>query len=263
MPFTLAHAAAALPSRRLRLIPSAVVIGTFAPDFEYFLRFAPDRGFGHSLKGVLELSFPLAIVVLWIFHTFVKVPFAGLLPDGIQRRLSAHLDEFSFRGGRRLFLIGISILLGIATHVLWDSFTHPYYWPYRHWPLLRETLWVPILGTIAFFKFFQHGSTVLGIALLLLWTIHWYRNTEPSADLVRPPSEKERITVVSVMASVALIGGVARAIVGVGITEHFPSAKFAGEMMVTGIALAWWQLVVYGVIVTCRARWSHRDRAAG
>jgi hypothetical protein len=169
VPFTLAHAAAALPSRRLRLIPSAVIIGTFAPDFEYFLRFAPDRGFGHTWRGILELSFPLAILVLWIFHTFVKVPVIGLLPDGLRRRLVGQAFGFEFCGAGRLLLIAASILLGIGTHVVWDSFTHPYYWPYRHWSLLRETLRVPVLGTIPYYKLFQHGSTVLGLAILLVW----------------------------------------------------------------------------------------------
>jgi Domain of unknown function (DUF4184) len=236
-----------------------VVVGSFAPDFEYFLRFAPDRGFGHTAKGILELSFPLAIVVLWVFHTFVKVPLIGLLPDGLRRRLAVYSYGFRFRGGSRLALIAVSILLGIGTHLLWDSFTHPYYWPYQHWSLLSKTLRVPVLGTIPYFKFFQHGSTVIGIAILLLWIIHWYRNSQPSADLVRLPSQKERIAVVLVMASGAVIGGIARAVFGAGIPEHFPTAKFIGEVIVTAIALAWWQLLVYGVIATVKVLRSRTD----
>lgn len=235
-----------------------MVVGTFAPDFEYFLRFAADRGFGHSATGILELSFPLAILVLWVFHTFVKFPLVGLLPEELRRRLAVYSYGFGFRGRSRLALIGLSVLLGIGTHVLWDSFTHPYYWPYRHWSLLRETLRVPVLGTIPYFKFFQHGSTVLGIGIVLLWMLHWYRQTEPSADLVRLPSQKERIAVVFVMASVAVIGGITRAVIGAGITCYLPSAKFVGEVIVTAIALAWWQLVVYGVMVTVNGRESRQ-----
>ena len=43
MPFTLSHAAAALPFRRTRLIKSALVIGCFAPDFEYFIPLCTSR----------------------------------------------------------------------------------------------------------------------------------------------------------------------------------------------------------------------------
>ncbi len=88
MPFTLAHSAAALPFRRLRLVPSALVIGTFAPDFEYFLRVTHSGRFGHTLVGSFVFTLPVALVVLWIFHTFVKVPVTMLLPDAIQRRLA-------------------------------------------------------------------------------------------------------------------------------------------------------------------------------
>ena len=234
-----------------------------APDFEYFLRLAPDRGFGHTPKGILELSFPLAILVLWIFHAFVKVPVTGLLPDAIQRRLTAHSQQFRFRGGTRLLLICVSILLGIATHVVWDSFTHPYYWPYRHLPLLREMLRVPLLGLIPYFKLFQHGSTVVGIGILLFWTIRWYQKAEPSIERVTPVSQAKRVVVVSTIASIAVIGAITSAMMGAGITEHSSSAKFVGEAIVTAIALAWWQLVVYGMVVTFNAPRSGRDMPVG
>ena len=36
VPFTLAHGAAALPFRRLHLVFSGLLVGTFAPDFGIF-----------------------------------------------------------------------------------------------------------------------------------------------------------------------------------------------------------------------------------
>jgi hypothetical protein len=138
VPFTLAHGAAALPFRRFHLVLSALLVGTLAPDFEYFLRLSPDDGFGRTLVGTFALTLPLALLVLWLFHTFVKRPVAGLLPDAIQRRLTNHVPEFTFRGPVRFALIVNSILLGIVTHLVWDSFTHANTWPYRHWPVLRR-----------------------------------------------------------------------------------------------------------------------------
>src|SRR5581483_4447682 len=128
MPFTLSHAAAALPLRRLKLVTSALVIGTLAPDFEYFLRLSPDDGYGHTLQGTFVLTLPLAIVTLALFHAFVKVPLAGLFPDNVERRLINHINEFRFAGGARFALIVVSILTGIATHLAWDSFTHSGTW---------------------------------------------------------------------------------------------------------------------------------------
>jgi hypothetical protein len=122
MPFTLAHAAAALPLRGSRLVWSALVVGTFAPDFEYFLRFAPDDGYGHTVPGTFVLTLPLAILTLWLFHAFVERPLIELLPDAVRRRLPNNLNKFRFAGPPRFAMIVLSVLAGIATHLMWDSF---------------------------------------------------------------------------------------------------------------------------------------------
>jgi hypothetical protein len=178
VPFTLAHGAAALPFRHPRLVFSGLLIGTFAPDFEYFLRLAPDDGFGHTLLGAFVLTLPLALLVLWLFHDFVKLPLARLLPDAIQRRLTGHLEEFRFRGAGSFTLIVDSILLGIATHLVWDSFTHSNTWLYHHWTILGQQFHVPIVGTIPFYKALQHGSTIIGTGVLLIWLAFRYRTVD-------------------------------------------------------------------------------------
>lgn len=87
VPFTLSQAAAALPFRHTRLIWSAVVVGCFAPDFEYFLRLAPKGGFGHTLLGMFVLDLPVALLVVWLFHRFAKEPLYVWLPDGVRQRV--------------------------------------------------------------------------------------------------------------------------------------------------------------------------------
>ena len=51
MPLTFAHPAAILPfSRKSKYINfSAMVFGSMAPDFEYFLRGQPMGGIGHTV----------------------------------------------------------------------------------------------------------------------------------------------------------------------------------------------------------------------
>jgi hypothetical protein len=248
VPFTLAHGAAALPFRRLHLVFSGLLVGPFAPDFEYFLRLSPDDGFGHTLLGTFVLTLPLALLVLWLFHAFVKRPVARLLPDAIQRRLANHADEFSFRGASRFALIVGSILLGIATHLAWDSFTHPNTWPYRHWSILSQPFHVPMLGAIPFYKAFQHGSTIIGIGVLSIWLVSRYRATEPSGHpLSNPVSPMRKVATVGCVVTVALVGGIIRAAVAVGIpSDHSAEKRFVVLLVVTAIALVWWQLVIYG-----------------
>jgi hypothetical protein len=248
VPFTLAHGAAALPFRRLRLVPSGLLVGTFAPDFEYFLRLAPDYGFGHTLLGTFVLTLPLSLLVLWLFHAFVKLPLVGLLPDVIQRRLTNHLDEFRFRGAARFALIVGSILLGIATHLAWDSFTHRNTWLYHHWPILKQAVPVPIVGLIPLYRLLQHGSTLIGMGVLSAWLAVWYRTSKPSgrplSNIASPP---RKIAIGAIVMTIAIVGAIIRAVAEIGIPlSHTSEERFLGLLIVTGIALVWWQLVMYG-----------------
>ena len=225
------------------------MVGTLAPDFEYFLRLAPDHGFGHTLVGTFVLTLPLALLVLWLFHAFVKLPLAGLLPDTIQRRLTNHLDEFRFGGAARFALIVGSILLGIATHLAWDSFTHSNTWLYHHWPILREAIHVPIVGVIPLYRVLQHGSTIIGIGVLSAWLAVWYRTTDPSGyALSNTVSPTRKIAIGAIVMTIAIVGAIIRAVAEMGILLSHPSEeRFVGVLVVTGIALVWWELVAYGI----------------
>lgn len=256
VPFTPAHAAAALPFRRMRLVTSALVVGTFAPDFEYFLQLMPRGGFGHTLRGVFVLDLPLALLVLWIFQTYLKVPLTRLLPDGFQRRVAPHLGEFRFLGWPRFAVIVASILLGVATHLVWDSFTHPGMWLYHHWLFLRRTVRLPLVGTVEYCKVFQHASTVFGIGVLLVWFVRWYQTTEPCSE-ARNGSLKtaQKARVIFCIAAIALLGGLLHPIVSIGLPTGVASMeRFTGQAVATAIALMWWQLVAYGVFTTRHMR---------
>jgi hypothetical protein len=249
MPFTLAHAAAALPLRRLQLVWSALVIGTFAPDFEYFLRLAPDDGYGHTLPGMFLLTLPTALIVLWLFHAVARAPVVELLPDGIRSRLANDIGEFRFGRTSKFVMIVVSILVGVGTHLVWHSFTHPNTWLYRHWPALHAPVRIPALGTIPVYKLFQHGSTAIGIGVLSIWLLAWYRKTKPHSEAtLNGISRSQRLIVVAGIISAAFVGAVVRATIALGRpTSHLAQTRFAGLWVTTLIALLWWQLVVYGV----------------
>jgi len=248
VPFTPAHGAAALPFRRLGLVFSALMVGTFAPDFEYFIRLTPGHGFGHTLLGTFVLTLPLALAVFWLFHAYVKQAVAGLLPEAAQRRLTNHLQDFRFGGAGRFRLIVVSILLGIATHLLWDSFTHPNTWAYRHWPVLGQPVLAPVLGMVPAYKLLQHGSTMIGLGVLAIWLRACYRNSEPSGPALNNDVSGRKIVIVSVMTTVAFVGAIVRGVIGVGIPrDGGAERRFVGLAVVTLIEVLWWQLVAYGI----------------
>ena len=107
MPFTLSHAAAALPFRRLKPIWPALVMGTFAPDLQYFIWVSDEDRSGHHFPNVLLVTVPLALSLLWIFEWILKGPALELLPERLQRRLQDKAAPLSFLGLRQF----LSILL--------------------------------------------------------------------------------------------------------------------------------------------------------
>jgi len=252
VPFTAAHAAAALPFRR-GVIRSALVIGTLGPDFEYFLRFSPEDRFRHTLVGTFSFTLPLALLVLWIFHTLIKAPGIALLPEALQRRLTINVHHFRFRPGRRFLLIVGSVLLGIATHLLWDSFTHPTTWLDHHWSFLRRPLH---LGWVGYYKVLQHGSTLLGIGILSMWFVHWYETTAPSSRSGGALSATRKLAIVSMLTSIAVFGAILRVVPVLAYEGSLQ--KLTGQAVVTGIALLWWELVIYGLFFSKLAR-AHSD----
>ena len=148
MPFTVSHAAAVLPFRKLNLVWSAFIVGSMAPDFPYVIGNTEHRDMGHHLPGLVLFTIPAAYVVLWLFHNVVKRPVIGLLPSGMQARLRAQAGEFRLGGAGRFLAISVSLLLGIATHVVWDSFTHSYTWAWRDFRWLHQRVEIPLLGAV-------------------------------------------------------------------------------------------------------------------
>lgn len=241
MPFTISHAAAALPFRHTRLIPSAVVVGCFAPDFEYFIRLAPRGAFGHTLPGMIVLDLPLGLAVLWLFHRYAKEPLWAWLPTASRQRVKLGPSPFAVRSAARFALISLSILVGTATHILWDSFTHNNRWPYRHLSLLRRTIDLPAVGSMHYCELFQHASTVLGLLILLIWWQLRSRSAAPHSSRKGNTSIHKRTAFLAVSA-LALVAAALRAVIASG----SPQIVLA-KVVITAMTVFWIELVVYGM----------------
>jgi Domain of unknown function (DUF4184) len=249
MPFTLAHAAAALPFRRTRLMFSAVVFGCFAPDFEYFIRLAPKGKFGHTLPGLFLFDLPFGLIMLWLFHRYAKEPLWTWLPEGLRQRTKLGPRMLPLKSVAETGLILVSILVGSTTHILWDSFTHPSLWLYHHWDLLSYTVQLPVIGSVRYARLFQHLSTAIGTIVLLIWFVRWFRTTTPvHSRNVRHPRASER-RVLAIVFIVALAAGMIRAIVGVERgSELYTIQMFVAKAVITTISVFWLELVIYGIL---------------
>ena len=249
MPFTFAHAAAAYPFRRTRLILSALIIGTFAPDLEFFLRFAPKGPFGHTFRGLFLFCLPVGLIVFWVFHEVVKEPLAALMPKYIRDRIDSSAYPLSLRRPLQLLLVLVSILIGAATHIFWDSFTHAGYWPSEHWPLLWYTTALPGLGPVHVYKILQYVSTVFGSLAVLLWCQYWLRHApiqpHPAGELV--PARQAQIARILIPV-LAVLGAVVRAKISRAYFTGPREVEFwIGEFVVATISFAWLELIAWGL----------------
>jgi hypothetical protein len=256
MPFTLSHAAAALPFRKLKPIWPALVVGTFAPDLQYFLVVSDEDRSGHAFPDLLLFTLPVALVTLWLFEWIVKGPAIELLPSALQRRLQDKVEPLSFRGWERLGCIVFWIAVGTATHVLWDQFTHAYSWLATHWSLLQTSVAVPFLHPMKLSKVLQHSSTVVGFLILCAWFLGWYRRTPPVlASSVREFAAAVRVGVVSTMAVVAPLVGYPLAIYKLASHEPPINPLFVVATVFEATTLVFCiELLIYGLAMTIGGR---------
>jgi len=256
VPFTLAHAVAALPLRRTKLIRSAVVIGCFVPDFEYFVRLAPKVGgghtFSHTLQGLFVIDLPLGMAIFWLFHRYAKEPLWTWLPETIRQRVKLGPRTPPLKGAAESALVLVSILVGAATHILWDSFTHHSFWPARHWHFLSYPIRLPIVGSVPCYDLLQYASSVLGTIVLLIWIVRQLSNA-PIYPRSVENSRVQELRDLLFVSAVALTGGAMRALVGLRPPNGSHRFEvFIAETAVTAITLFWIQSVIFGFL---------RDRA--
>ena len=254
MPLTFAHPAAAVPLRRLGLPLSALVVGSAAPDFLYFLRLAPRGHFGHTAAGLFVFCLPMGLAVLLVFHVFQKRPLAALAPVALQRRLGVPTEAADVRSPRWWGRSAVAVLLGALTHVGWDAFTHAGGWGVERVGALREpVVWGGAAGPPGY-TLAQHGSTAIGLALLALWTRAWWRTAplrEPGP--VSPP--RIRVARVAWLVGVPVAAGVGYAGREAGGAADVLRA-FAGHAVVATTSFAFVALLAYGVWRRSRA-WRH------
>ncbi|QEA00102.1 DUF4184 family protein [Lysinibacillus fusiformis] len=164
MPLTFAHPAAVLPfTRKSKYIHfSALVLGSMAPDFEYFLRGRPIGEIGHTFAGFFLFNLPLVLIIYLIYYRFIHQPIMSHLPEFLQ-----DFNSYQMAGTKtwKTIVFSYSALLGMLTHVIWDSFTHQNGLMVTNLHFLSQTF--TLFGFhIPIYKFLQHGSTLVGITLI-------------------------------------------------------------------------------------------------
>lgn len=271
MPFTLSHAAAVLPgigrngTGRGPLLASALVAGSSAPDMTYYADTAIPGAmeFGqitHAWWGVftVDVLITAATVALWLL---LREPLVALLPAAWQGRVHAWVRGvprpperglWGPRGLRDGAWFVVSAVIGAATHVVWDAFTHHDRWGVRLVPVLGQNA-----GGHPVFQLVQYGSSALALTVLARFTVSGLRRTGARPVPVSVPvlDHRARAWAAALLGLCVLLGIVHRCARWYAYFGHvdtpldiIPTACFGAG---AGLAVG---LVLYGVWMRLRAR---------
>jgi hypothetical protein len=207
MPFTLAHPAAILPLRGLRYLRTVpLIIGAMTPDLPYFVpaRFGLLGPETHSVTGSFTTCLALGYAALGCVF-LLRRPLTALLSARARWLCLTALAPFS-RRPLEWALASVSIIIGVWTHLLWDSFTHNDGWIVRRVAALSAPLsFGGYSGTVC--HVLQYLSSAFGLAVLALW---YWRLPAPPAAPAGPGAPRSSVgpVLVLVAAAAILIGGV-------------------------------------------------------
>lgn len=271
MPFTLAHPAAVLPFLRQPFVPIALVAGAMAPDVPYFAMVSSTSGAwyapmlnganSHDFSQILTVGLPLALVLAGFLWLVVK-PLRWALPD------SWVPDKPALKGrpptsARVALWTFYSLMLGLLTHLAWDSFTHSYGWVVERVPLLASE---PFAG-IAVYRLLQHGSTLAGLAFIVIW---YLKRQKASGHRGKTGERVGRKVRTVLLALFLVVPATAAAVLGLGSKPAMEDAATAGSFLwivitrggaALVVALAAYALVWHAVSVIRRLRVIARSRA--
>ena len=232
-----------LPLRRTKLVFSALVVGSMAPDFPYFLYIRNEISWGHTSRGVFLFCLPMSLAILWLFHAVIKQPLVVLAPEFARKRISNQSLKFRFGPGSRFLLILASILAGTFAHIFWDAFTHENGYFVQHWELL--SIPVETYRVMPLWRALQQGCSVIGVAVLAIVTSWWWYKKPVVTDPVEPEmsSAKRAMMVVSGLAFAVVVGFV------VGFLRHKIGWKYSLiNMSISSVATGCLEILLFALI---------------
>jgi hypothetical protein len=218
VPFTASHPAAVLPLLGTPLPASALVIGSMAPDVPYFV-FGRPVGDTHTALAVVSTDLLIGAAVWLVWHGLFAGPALAAAPAGVRARLDGRVRvgvPVRLRSARDAVLAVLALVVGAATHVLWDEFTHGEGWGPAHLGVLRTGA-----GGLRGYDWAQYGSGVLGALVLAWWLRRWWVRTPPAP--VPPSGPLARWVWPALLALAAVVGAIA----AIG-QPDLGSAGFAG-----------------------------------
>lgn len=174
MPFTFSHPAIVLPLKKMKaswFSSTGLVIGSIAPDLPYFVTMDAQTNIGHTFIGIFIIDLPISFLVAIAFHLWVRNNLIMHLPSPLDRKYYDYTKfDFLYYLKQKWFVIAVSILIGIISHLIWDDFTKPDGVVYYFNPsFFKQIIHIGPLNT-HLYRLIERTGSVLGL-LLLMWII--------------------------------------------------------------------------------------------
>lgn len=169
MPFTLAHPSIVLPFKSKYFNLTALILGSMAPDFIYFLLFSPSSNLGHTMIGFILFNLPMCFLINYVFFKYMKDMIIWSMPKCISDRyMYITKYENNICNKADLLKFVYSALIGMMTHILWDSFTHETGFFVSKISMLSMNIEL-LQRNIPIYKILQHGSTIVGFIIIFIY----------------------------------------------------------------------------------------------
>lgn len=173
MPFTFCHPALVLP---LNYLPwrwrslTGLVAGAIVPDFEYFLRVSHFSKYSHTIPGIFWFDLPLGIVMAFLFHNLLRDGLILNMPLALQKRCSHYYQlNWNIILRKKWVVIIASVLLGAASHLLWDGFTHETADSLRTLPF-KDDFRAVTKGKVNAYSLYTQVSSAIG-GLIIIYSV--------------------------------------------------------------------------------------------
>lgn len=174
MPFTLAHPALVIPVRyfpRKWISTTALITGSIIPDAESYLRMYAEKELTHSWPGFSAFGLPFSILLCFVFHNVVRNTLIDNLPGLLYRKFSSFKTfNWNQRFRHHWPIIIISLIIGAASHFLWDSFSEFDGWLHKQIPFLKGNI---MIGEreLEIAYLIQYISTLVGLFVIGLFVL--------------------------------------------------------------------------------------------
>ena len=230
MPFPLAHPAAVFPLRRFcprYLSLPALIAGSLAPDVAYIFGDKGLSDISHELLGGMCFGLIVGMLMLWLFYGPGRKG-VSRLPRKYQETL---LPVFQQPAGTATVVV-ISLLLGTATHLVLDSFTHTHGWLVNHFSVLQSPVFMFMGRQVKLCHLLWYVCSFVGVAWLVVALRDYQANHKTDHQYPIPVRARvlEALFVSALVLPIELLHHVVRSRLGLAVVGALTLALAVGVL---------------------------------